>query len=344
MDTTLFRTRIGLVALAAALALSVPLVAGFFNALHPAFDSFAHFRVHLAVMMALAALPLLAGRFWKVGLMTLAFALAATATVSSSMRLAGLGFVHAGPAAKDGEHPVYRLLQINLRFDNPEPNKVLSLIGRIRPDVVTFDEVSDMWKEKLALLSSAYPHQVFCPYPNSVFGVAILSARPFAEGAEAECYERGSLAIAPLDFGGRAVDVAAIHLGWPWPFEQPRQIPALSGPLSMLGQTALLAGDFNAAPWSRTVQRVGAMGKLTLVPSVGPTWQWYRLPDFLRSAGLPIDQVLYKGDVTVLSIRTLQEVGSDHLPVLVEFSLKTAPPLGEGAETATAAAEAAPLL
>ena len=47
----------------AMLGLSVALVAGFFGTLHPAFDSFAHFRIHLAVLMALIALPLLATSF-----------------------------------------------------------------------------------------------------------------------------------------------------------------------------------------------------------------------------------------------------------------------------------------
>ena len=41
----------------------------------------------------------------------------------------------------------------------------------------------------------------------------------------------------------------------------------------------------------------------------------------LRFAGLPIDQVFAKGDVVVISATTLEAVGSDHLPVLVEFSL-----------------------
>lgn len=338
MNRTALRKKTSVAAFATTLILSVPLMAGFFGTLHPALDSFAHFRVHLAVLMALASLPLLFGRFWKEGAMALAFALAALATTSVSMPVFGLGPVHAGLEPKDEEQPVYRLLQLNLRYDNPEPNKVLSLIGRLRPDVVTLDEVSGMWAEKLALLSSAYPYRIICPFPNQVFGVAILSARPFSEGREAKCYERGSLAVAPLDLGGRSVEVAALHLGWPWPFEQPWQIRQLAEPLSSLAETALLAGDFNATPWSATVARVGKMGGLTLVPSVGPTWQWHGFPDFLRFAGLPIDQVLRKGDVLVNSARALGEAGSDHLPVLVEFSFKAPPPRPEEeAETSTAA-------
>ena len=56
---------------------------------------------------------------------------------------------------------------------------MLSLIGRVRPDVVTLNEVSAMWAEKLALLSSAYPYRIVCTMDNRAGGVAILSLRPF---------------------------------------------------------------------------------------------------------------------------------------------------------------------
>ena len=47
------------------------------------------------------------------------------------------------------------------------------------------------------------------------------------------------------------------------------------------------------------------------------------MPDALRPYfGLPIDQVFVKGDVAIVSARTLEAVGSNHdFPVLVEFSL-----------------------
>jgi endonuclease/exonuclease/phosphatase (EEP) superfamily protein YafD len=337
MKTTAFRNKLELAAFAASIILSVPLVLGLFSRLHPAFDSFAHFRIHLVVLLALAALPLLFGRFRKEGVVALALAVGAVASVSSTMQSLGAAIVHAGLPPKDDNQPVYKLLQLNLRYNNPEPNKVLSLIGRIRPDVVTLEETSEMWVEKLALLSSAYPYRIICPSPHGVYGVAILSARPFVEGQEAKCYDRSSFVIAPVDFGGRAVDIAALHLGWPWPFDQARHILAVGRPLSELGETALLAGDFNATPWSAAVAHVGQMGGLALVPSVGPTWQWIKLPEFLRFSGLPIDQVMHKGSVVVNTARTLGEAGSDHLPVLVEFSLMPSSPRHEeNAETATA--------
>ena len=65
MDRKTASRTIGLVVFWTVILLSLPLVAGFFGRLHPAFDSFAHFRVHLAILLALAALPLLATRSFR---------------------------------------------------------------------------------------------------------------------------------------------------------------------------------------------------------------------------------------------------------------------------------------
>lgn len=331
-----------LVILLALLAVCVALVLGFFGAFHPALDSFSHFRVHLAILLAILALPLLFGPFRIEAGVGLIFAFAALSTTSTTLQLPWLSQVHAGFELKPDDRATYRLLQMNLRYNNATPEKVLSLIGRTQPDVITLNEVSEMWKGKLDLLANAYPHRIVCPFPNALFGVAILSRRPFTEDTEPRCYSRGALAIASVDFGGTPVDVAAIHLGWPWPFEQKWQIGEMSSHLEQLGLTALMAGDCNAVPWSASVQEVAKAGDLKLMPSVGPTWQLIRLPQFLHFAGLPIDQVFSKGAVLIHSAALLENTGSDHSPVTVDFSLRPQPEQPEtGHETATASAAVA---
>ena len=307
------------VAFLAIAALSAALLAGFFGALHPAFDSFSHFRIHFSVLTALIALPLLASSYRLQAAAALIFAIACLATTASALpRLWSQQAI-----AKPSDRIVYRLLQMNLRFNKPTPKTVLSLIGRINPDVITLDEVSEMWTTELGYIAGAYPYRILCPYPNRIFGVALLSKRPFAAGTAPHCEPRGAMAIATVDFGGIPVDVAAIHLSWPWPKEQYWQIGELAGPISSLGETAIMAGDCNAVPWSAAVRRIAALGGLTVMPSAGPTWIHRTLPDFLRRyAGLPIDQVFSKGGVTIHSARRLEDTGSDHLPVLVEFSLR----------------------
>ena len=307
------------VAYLAMMALSAALLAGFFGALHPAFDSFSHFRIHLSVLTALLALPLLASSYRLQATAVLLFAIVSLATTVSALpRL----WPHQA-VAKPADRIVYSLLQMNLRFDNPTPKKVLSLIGRTNPDVITLDEVSEMWATELGYIASAYPYRILCAYPNGIFGVALLSRRPFAAGTAPHCEPRGAMATATIDFGGTGVDVAAIHLSWPWPREQYWQIGELAESLAALGETAIMAGDCNAVPWSAAVRRVASLGGLTVMPSAGPTWIHRKLPDLLRRfAGLPIDQVFSKGGVTIHSAMRLEDDGSDHLPVLVEFSLR----------------------
>ena len=318
------------------LALALMMAFGLAGAWSPWLDAFTHFRAHFAVATALLALLLLATRFRLLAIGGLLFAVACFSTVPGGPGFFGLGPVQAGFHPKADDQPVYRLLQMNLRFDNATPEKVLSLIGRTQPDIITVEEASNMWRGKLDLLSHAYPHRFYC---GGAFGAAILSRRPFAEGTEQRCSTYGTLATATVDLGGRTVDVAAIHMGWPWPRQQTWQINSISEPLAALGETAIMAGDCNAAPWSGAVHRLAAIGGLTVMPSVGPTWMWRRLPDALRFAGLPIDQVFSKGDVIIHSAGKMAPAGSDHLPILVEFSLKPKPPQ-DVQKTATASAEA----
>lgn len=321
------------------LGLALMLAFGLAGAWSPWLDAFTHFRAHFAIAAALLALPLITTRFRLLALAGLVFAVACFSTVPGGLSFLGLGPVQAGFAARTDDQPAYRLLQMNLRFDNATPEKVLSLIGRTQPDIITFEEASRMWRSKLDLLSHAYPHRIYC---GGAFGAAILSRRPFAEGTEARCSTFGTLATATVDLGGRTIDVAAIHMGWPWPRQQTWQIASISKPLAALGETAIMAGDCNAAPWSGAVHRLAQLGGLSVVPSVGATWLWRRLPDALRFAGLPIDQVFSKGDIVVHSARKMAPAGSDHLPILVEFSLRPKPAAPEeDQKTATASMETA---
>lgn len=326
----------GFVAFAAA-GLAAALVGGFFGRYHPAFDSLAHFRIHLAIALLLAALVLLTVRgFRRLGLVALALGAGAILSVTSLSIIPGLGPVQASHDGADATAPVYRLLHLNLRFNNPEPGKVLSLIGRTRPDIVTLNEVSRMWADKLRLLESAYPYRIVCTTEGHAGAVAILSLRPFADGVEAQCRQGGALATASVDLGGRFVDIGTLHLHWPWPKEQAAQIGRMAPELGQLQETAILSGDLNATPWSAASQRVAEAAGVTFAGPDNPTWLWRRLPEWLRFAGLPIDRIFTKGEIVVRSVRTLEPVGSDHLPVLLEFSLQGPEPVPENEKTATA--------
>lgn len=312
-----------LATLAALAAVSLVVVAGYFGSVHPAFDAVAHFRVHLAALLFAGAVAALFLRLRLAAACAMVVALGAILSVGPTIHIPGIKPVNAAYAPKDQSRPLYRLMQLNLRFNNPEPNKVLSLIGRTQPDVITLDEVSDMWREKIELIRAAYPYRVLCPSESWVGAAAVLSRRPF--DGEGVCDDTDSFAKATVSFGGKAVDIVALHVDWPWPFAQFQRIEGLKPYLGSIGTTALAAGDLNAASWSYAARLIADSGSMKLMPGPGPTWLYRRLPAALRPwIGLPLDHVFAKGAIDIHSIATAGDVGSDHAPLIVEFSL--APP------------------
>lgn len=307
-----------LFALAFLTATAAALTFGYLGRLHPALDSFSHFRVHLAVLMALTVPFLL---ILKLRVEALFAAALAVATLGQTF-WAGRDTA-ALAATTDATGATYRLLQLNVYHLNQKPEAVLSLIGEVKPDVVTLNEISLRWKDRLAAIEAAYPYQTICSRPHNVGSVAILSRRPFAAGFHPYCAADGAMAHVRLDFGGRPVEVVAIHLGWPWPYDQQWQAPKVAALLGQVGDTAILAGDLNAVPWSHTARQIEAGAQARILRGIGPTWLFGELPAWLRkSAGLPIDNVMVKGKVTPIRAGAMEGGNSDHLPVLLEFMLE----------------------
>lgn len=323
MQRSRLRTVIPALLALGAVAISLPLVAGYWGRIHPAFNSMAHFRLHLAALLTLFALPLLFFKGWRqIGAASCVLGIAAMSATMTS----GLSARPATAAAAEAPAARYRLMQMNLRYDNTSPKKLFSLIGAMKPDVITLNEVSGMWVEQLKYLEATYPYRIICPPPARIGGVAILSRRPFLHPATVTCHDRGSMAVASISFGGSSVDVAALHLGWPWPFEQKAHVRRITPAVEKLGNTAILAGDLNATPWSVTARTLESVGHMKALPGIGATWFIPSFPIAVRKvAGLPIDNVFTKGRVVPISVKRLGDAGSDHLPVLFEFSLLPRP-------------------
>ena len=183
----------------------------------------------------------------------------------------------------------------------------------MRPDVITLNEVSAMWAEKLALLSAAYPIASSAASTTAAGGVAILSRRPFAEAPRPNATTAAPSRSQPSISAARPVEVATLHLHWPWPYDQSWQID-MSRRYWPRGRHGHLAGDMNATPWSAAVARVAEPAR----PDAGrPCRADLALPPAARvpALGRPADRPdISKGDVEVNSVQHAGRIGSDHGP------------------------------
>lgn len=291
---------------------------GFLGAFFAPFDTASHFRLHLGALL-LGALPvLLFFRFWRCGAVA-----GATATVALTFSLPFLFAERVEPS--DG--PSYALLQMNLRWNAQDRSEVLRRIADTRPDVIALQEMTPQWRERLSLLDAAYPHQVHCEDADGFSGdSAILSRRPFVPNSDPLCDSDNSLARARIDFNGTGVTLVSHHQLWPWPAGQWRRLERLGETLASLPQPVLIAGDFNAVPWSALLSGYAQETRTRVVRGIGPTWFFEALPaEWGRWIGLPIDNVLVSERIVIHETRRLAATESDHLPILTRFSIRRAP-------------------
>lgn len=311
---------------------TLPVIGSLFGAWHPFFDSLADIRVLLCFIIIVLSTPLIFTKKRVHGISIIVF----------SLSMIFISYQNGGVAIQSPskEYPTFKLLQTNLRFDNSTPEKLLEIIQLYQPDIITFQEASQQWRSFFAENELV---AIYCVKPNDPIGaVGVIFSKDFAsrfsidEPISSECYPVSSARgyILRLSLNDKknepfSFDIVSTHVSWPWPFGQDRMIKELEQNWFNRKQSTnhahsvIVAGDFNSVTWSHAVERIEKMTRTRHVANIGPTWLSFKLPDFLRPyIGLPIDQVLVSDSIAVTEVKRLRSIGSDHLPVLIEFELK----------------------
>lgn len=217
-----------------------------------------------------------------------------------------------------------RAIALNVNTANEHYELVSNLILEHKPDIFVLTEVSAAWTKAMESLRSTYVHQKCLPREDN-FGIAFYSKLPFTKCNVVELGDAGVPSIvAEFDFQGRTLTVLGTH---PLPpidnaYSRSRntQIEAVGAYLASVAGPKVLLGDLNITPWS---------------PYFGALLSTARLADSSRGRGLemtwptnhiwvariPIDFCLVSEEITVSDTKIGANVGSDHFPLIVDFSL-----------------------
>lgn len=174
-------------------------------------------------------------------------------------------------------------------------------------------------------LAAAYPHNQTCDEPHACNVIvlsrqAALAARPEHEISPTEL----RVVWAEYEVEGAPLRLIATHLQRPYPVA--RQAGQRAELLEVLGagarENTILAGDFNATPWSFALQRFDEDSGLTRYDRAMPTWPaaaWTRLRLPAPAAFMAIDHVYAGQNWRLASIRRGSRTGADHFPIEAEF-------------------------
>lgn len=282
-----------------AICFGVLVLASFGAALHPVGDSLAVFRVPLAVIFALAVI-------WSTWSRYVRWPLAGCAL----LLLGWHGWMNWRPDPT--VQADFTLYQQNMLYQRGQYTDFISKLRQVQPNFVTLQEVSQDNLVVLESLRDLYPHQVYCPF-RVILGEAVLSRHPIVD-QQTVCSGRDGVAAIKVDMPFGQMWVASIHLNWPWPYLQERQLTQLLPELRQLDGHVVLAGDFNSVAWSHTLDRVEAAIRAERVGRYAAT---YDLPWGPMSIG--IDHVLTGPATGPQRIEIMPKLGSDHYGILAHL-------------------------
>lgn len=285
---------------------------GFLGQWHWTMDLFSHFRVQYMQL----CLPLIGLYLWK-RMNRRAIALVALAAINYASILP-FYFGTPEPPTK----PTVRAMLMNLNAGNGNTDLVMHAIREFDPDILLLEEVTPKWEAALFVLYTSYPYRI-AKTRNDPFGIMLLCRHPIKNG---EVVEIGTAAVPSISGTIYLPDGEIRFIGThplpPIGGEYSRQrneqlmqlIPhAEKGPV-------LLMGDLNTSPWSPYFKRLlKESGLKNSMKGFGfqPTW-----PAHLPWPRIPLDHVLHSPEITVHHRAVGPDVGSDHLPVIVDFSMQ----------------------
>lgn len=218
---------------------------------------------------------------------------------------------------------VFRALSANLWIHNHAHERVRRFLREANADLIVLQEVTEAWRWALRDVIAEYHCSEAEPFPRG-FGVFVLSRTPIER---TEVARSGTTVLPSLivrtRLNGQLVTVIGSHPRSPTSpartWRRNWQLAQLAGVVQRQDRPVLVMGDLNTTSWSDAFQ--GFLRATRLRDSrrgfgLQPTW-----PAQVPWLRIPIDHCLVSSEVVVHRRQVGQRIGSDHLPILVDFSL-----------------------
>ena len=212
-----------------------------------------------------------------------------------------------------------RLLTFNVLSSNGRGAEIVDYVFQTAPDVF-FTMESNAVVPQFSRIATVYPYRLGCSPDGRDCDTMLFSRTPFTDSRVLEfgSFSRWRLVIGKTIIGGIEVTLVATHLTKPY-FDEAAdtELWQLRRVLQNLSGPVIVAGDFNAAAWSKPIARFAADTGLVPPPFYPATW-----PVKLGALGVPIDNMFTRDGARIEAIgSTPDALGSNHRGLLATISL-----------------------
>lgn len=215
-----------------------------------------------------------------------------------------------------------RVLQMNLWGGrNRNYQQVIDVIEKSDADVVGLSEITPTWASRLKPHLSQYPYRLV---ETGHGGIALYSRFALLE-KELRFYKpaKRPRIFARMNFNNRNVTILFVHPVIPIGLYKLRneELSLIAEEAAGSAEPVIVFGDLNCTPWSyyydKLKQDGGHLIDTMLGFGVQSSWN-----AFWPCPVIPIDHCLVSKEFDTVQRRLGPRVGSDHLPVFVELSIK----------------------
>ncbi|MEM8860578.1 MAG: endonuclease/exonuclease/phosphatase family protein [Chloroflexota bacterium] len=218
---------------------------------------------------------------------------------------------------------VVKLMTANVLYGNRNPNMMYDAVNQVDPDILIVQEMSGYNQDKMVALWEAFPYVSHRPNGGTqeiiVFSkIPLHSIDHFTE----DTLWRSQAQIT-VNIDDQLTTIVGMHPKAPMSknryLRRNEELTRTAERVAQIETPLIVTGDLNITPWTPIFKRF--LGNANLSDSrvrngLKMTWAPDNLPRVI-----PIDHFLYR-DIQVHSFATGPDTGSDHLPVVVEFSVK----------------------
>jgi endonuclease/exonuclease/phosphatase (EEP) superfamily protein YafD len=238
----------------------------------------------------------------------------------SWLRRSSKGSIHSNASTS--------ILSVNVYQHNQNHKKLIDLVYQVKPDIVFTMESNKQWETSLQILEKDYPFYRKIPLENE-YGIHFYSKLEILD-FQTHFYTSPDLPSIEADLQTRNKEIfkfIGVHPSPPSPTqedtskERDSELLSISARVFTCNVPVLVAGDFNNVAWSRSSRlfkkNSGLLDAREGRGFISTFHAKYRLLRF------PIDLLYHSPEVFITELKTLENIGSDHLPLFSKFYINT---------------------
>lgn len=229
-------------------------------------------------------------------------------------------------ASADHNTRSLHILIHNVYQYNENYQSVIDMIREENPDVILLLETGHEWDQHLKILYDDYPNQVK-EIKDDTYGIIMLSKTTTSEKSVNHQTDQDIPSTELLlDMYNRKIRIIGIHPEPPVPGEVLTSLPKEKELLASAryieslpdDELHVLIGDLNDVAWSNVAKRLKQITGLKDPRKGRGFFSTFPTYSFIK---IPLDHVFCSAEFTLIEFKTLEQRGSDHLPVSVKLQV-----------------------